>query len=490
MAERSSKQDCQAEPKALGPGAFLGEIEANATPDAVCLLDGRAGAEVTYGQVAHDVREATKVLEADTRKVAFLYATSSVDTVIAYLALIHAGHVVYLIGEGTDEAALTQALEMYAPDIIVGAKHSLPKGYAVKSSQLAAPVAFNRGAINRDLDPNLALLLGTSGSTGSCKLVRLSYRNVISNAQAIRKYLGITSSDRAITMLPLSYSYGLSVLHSHLLAGASVVLNQEPVVTREFWQAFNQRSCTSLAGVPYTHQTLLKLGIYRRPPQSLRYVTQAGGRMDPETTREIHTLLSQRSIPLFVMYGQTEATARISYLPPEQLPERVGSIGRAIPGGELSIVDETGVSRSVHEVGEVLYRGPNVMMGYAESPLDLSRGDDLSGVLRTGDLGYYDEDGYLFLTGRIKRIAKVLGLRISLDEVEAFLATTCLAAVVESHDKIRCFCEIHGDLDPVQLQTLVSEKLGLASDYVDIQSVAEIPRTANGKFDYPKLEAL
>jgi len=488
------KQGDQAEQQALMPATFLAEIEANSFPDAVCLLDGRAGAEVTYGQLAHDVKVAAKVFEADKRRLAFLYATSSVDTVIAYLALIHAGHAVYLVGDGTDETALTQAVDLYAPDIVVGAKYSLPKDYVGTSEQRIPHVAFRRTENNRALHPHLTLLLGTSGSTGSCKLVRLSYRNVISNAHAIKQYLGISSSDRAITMLPLSYSYGLSVLHSHLVAGASIVLNQDPVVTREFWQAFNQRSCTSLAGVPYTHQTLLKLGIYRRAQQSLRYVTQAGGRMDVDTTREIHTLLSQRSIPLIVMYGQTEATARISYLPPEQLPVRVGSIGRAIPGGELTIVDESGTSRGVREIGEVLYRGPNVMMGYAESPTDLSRGDELSGVLRTGDLGDCDEEGFLFLTGRMKRIAKVLGLRISLDEVEAFLAATCLTAVVESHDKIRCFCEINADLntdiDLAQLQKTVSEKLGLATDYVDLQAIATIPRTANGKFDYPKLEAL
>lgn len=469
---------------------LLEAIKANASLDAPCLIDAAAGTSLTYGQLLHEVREAARIFEAKERKLAFLVARNTVDSVLVYLALLQAGHTVCLWSEGTDTEALQASVDLYAPHFIAGVTKLPAKHYTSMNACGEISVAVRRDDTNLEINDNTAILLTTSGSTGSSKLVRLSHKNIVANALSIKRYLKLTPTERAITMLPLSYSYGLSVLNSHLVSGASIVLNQEPVVSREFWRTFKTHECTSLVGVPYIHQTLLKIAIYRKPPPSLRYVTQAGGRLDPNVSREIHGSLCAHGIPFFVMYGQTEATARISFIPPDDLPMRFESIGRAIPGGELSVVNDCGETCAPRQVGQLLYRGPNVMMGYAECPADLARGDELDGQLLTGDLGFYDEAGFFFLTGRMKRIAKILGMRVSLDEVEAFLAGWCPTAVVERNETIRCFYELSNHHHALKMQKELSERLGLQSDFLDFQAVEKLPRTLNGKLDYQKLAAL
>jgi long-chain acyl-CoA synthetase len=485
--KRPSSDGVSANPAGVG---IVRSILERADPTAPCLIDGPTGIMHTYYDVLKSITHCSKSFANDRKKLAFLAAANTVDSVLAYLTLLDLGYAIYLSNQDSDPANLSDAIERYKPDILAGFDVAPLRDYEIQQSGLALPVAQRRSDTATQLHPDLAILLSTSGTTGSCKFVRLSHTNILANAHSIATYLGLTPTDRAISMLPLAYSYGLSVLHSHLVSGASIVLSQDPIVAREFWQAFNRQGCTSLVGVPYTHQTLLKLGIFRRPPKSLRYVTQAGGRLDPALALEIHTLLSVHSIPFFVMYGQTEATARIAYLAPEQLPTKVGSIGKAIPGGALSIINQGNKPAGAHTTGEVVYRGPNVMMGYAESPVDLSRGDDQGGVLRTGDLGFFDQEGFFFLTGRMKRIAKILGMRINLDEVEALLGTLCPVAAVEVNDAIHCFYRGDSGCDIEQMRSFITAKLNLPSDYIVFRPIREIPRLSNGKCDYQTLATL
>ena len=263
------------------------------------------------------------------------------------------------------------------------------------------------------LHPNLALMLSTSGSTGSPKLVRLGHRNVASNAQSIAEYLGLSAAERPITSLPMAYSYGLSIINSHLAVGATLVLTSRGVLEKDFWSAMAEYECTSFAGVPYTYQMLLRVGLLKKSLPSLRTLTQAGGRLDPSYIEQVRTIASERGWSFYVMYGQTEASPRISYVPPAELHRKVGSIGIPVPGGSLEVDPD----------GELVYSGPNVMLGYAQCEADLCKGDELGGVLKTGDLGRRDEDGFFYVTGRRSRFLKMFGQRFSLDEIENELAS-------------------------------------------------------------------
>ncbi len=272
-----------------------------------------------------------------------------------------------------------------------------------------------RLAVRREVHPDLALLLSTSGSTGSPKLVRISRRNLLANAGAIVDYLGLSETDRAITSLPLHYCYGLSVLHSHLLAGASVVLTDASVVDPCFADALRNHGVTSLAGVPHTFEMLEHAGADRVGVPSLRLLTQAGGRMAPDAVTRWTARAETWGARFYVMYGQTEATARMAFLPPELAVRRPAAIGRAIPGGELRLEPVDG---QPDDVGELVYRGPNVMMGYAERPDDLAEGALLD-ELRTGDLArFHADDGVFEIVGRRSRFVKPFGLRIDLDLIE------------------------------------------------------------------------
>ncbi|MBB2945176.1 acyl-CoA synthetase (AMP-forming)/AMP-acid ligase II [Actinoplanes lutulentus] len=325
-----------------------------------------------------------------------------------------------------------------------------------------------------EVHPDLALLLTTSGSTGNPKLVRLSRSAVLANAEQVAESLGVTSDDVAITTLPLFYSYGLSVLHSHLLRGATVVLERTGLMQRDFWTAVDAFEVTSLAFVPYQYEMLRRLRFDPAKHPSVRTLTQAGGRLRAELITEFSQKMDAAGGRLFVMYGQTEAAPRMATLPPDRIADKIGSVGLAMPGASFAIEDD-----------EVVYRGPNVMMGYAESGTDLAAGDQLGGVLRTGDLGRLDDEGFLFITGRLKRMGKVFGVRINLDDVERNFPITAVAG----DDKLHVFAEDISADDARALRTKIAEWLGTHFSGVDVRSIEALPLLPNGKTDYRALEA-
>jgi acyl-CoA synthetase (AMP-forming)/AMP-acid ligase II len=326
-----------------------------------------------------------------------------------------------------------------------------------------------------DVHPDLALLLTTSGSTGNPKLVRLSRSAVLANAEQIATVLGITADDVAITTLPLFYSYGMSVLHSHLLRGATVVLERTGLMQKDFWAAVTDHGVTSMAFVPYQYEMLRRLRFDPARYPALRSLTQAGGRLRTDLVTDFAQRMATTGGKLFVMYGTTEAGPRMATLPPERLDEKLGSVGPALPGGSFSVEDD-----------EVVYRGPNVMMGYADTAADLAKGDELGGVLHTGDLGRLDDDGFLFITGRAKRMGKVFGVRINLDDVEKNFPV----AAVAGEDKLQVFAEGVTEDEARGLRTKISEWLGTHHTGVVVRSIESLPLLPNGKVDYRALEAL
>lgn len=334
--------------------------------------------------------------------------------------------------------------------------------------------------------PDLAVLMSTSGSTGSPKLVRLSRGNVLANARSIAGYLGIHRTDRALTSLPLHYCYGLSVLNSHLVAGAAVVLTDLSVADECFWDLARRHRATTFAGVPYTFDLLDATGFADRDLPHLRYVTQAGGRLAPETMVRYAELGQRHGWDLYVMYGQTEATARMAYLPPTLALTRPEAIGIAIPGGTLHL-DLEGAHRDglPADVGELVYTGPNVMMGYAHEPADLARGPELA-ELRTGDLARRAPDGLWEVVGRLNRTAKVFGLRLDLDRVERRLAEAGTPArVVAVGDGLHLFTTRPRDRRALPGHT---ERIaGIPAGTVTAHLVETVPTTASGKCDYAAL---
>lgn len=332
-----------------------------------------------------------------------------------------------------------------------------------------------------ELHPELALLMSTSGSTGSPKLVRLSLANLQANAESIADALGLTPADRAISSLPLHYAYGLSVLNSHLAAGAAMVLGSEALTSAAFWQRFRDHRITGLAGVPTAWRLLRRLRFERMALPTLRLMTQAGGPLDAEEVRWLAQLAAEQRRRLFIMYGQSEATARIACLAPERAQAKPGSIGQAIPGGTLTLRNADGAEIEASGVeGELEYRGPNVMLGYAQSRADLALGR-CTEALRTGDLGWRDADGDYWITGRRHRFIKLFGHRCALDEVDRQLRAFGLDAAATGRDD----CLMVGLVGAAAQAQALRERLSLLyrvhPSAIVVRPLAALPRNSAGK---------
>jgi long-chain acyl-CoA synthetase len=446
-------------------------------PESLAVIEAARGKQKTYGELRHDV---SQILMPERRSLIMLLAQNKYECLLTCLATLQSGHPLLLVDASLNHELLLELVNTYRPSYVYAPSEIALPEYEIRQHGLLK-VWERKTKEQIAIHDSLALLLNTSGSTGSPKLVRLSRENLQANAASIASYLNLTAAERPITSLPMSYSYGLSVINSHLLVGAALTLTDYGVLRREFWDTIDQWSCTSLAGVPYTYQMLLQTGLLSRRGASLRTLTQAGGALGEAHIRQMHQLAIQRGFKFFVMYGQTEATARISYVPFERLAQKAGSIGIAIPNGWLQIDAES---------GELVYSGPNVMLGYAESLQDLAKGDELGGILKTGDLARQDADGFFYITGRLKRFLKLFGKRFNLDEVEQIVQRRFgFPIACFGRDDLLMIALESNDSDVPGVLAMVRETFSLPKDAIQVEAVPKLPRTARGKLDYQSLLA-
>ncbi len=453
--------------------------------DQVALLT-EDGLTVTYGQLQADTLSLAKHLPA--RRLVFLLGQNDRATLTAYLACLASGAVPLLLNQAMSASALAQLYQVYEPEYVFACAELLAwPGPLEALLAFEGYTLFQRGGPEHDmLHPALALLLATSGTTGSPKLVRLSRQNLCTNARSIVSYLNIGASDCAITSLPFNYSYGLSIINSHLSAGAAISLTNKSFFDAAFWTQLKSHGVTSLAGVPYSYEILLKLRLERMDLPSVHTLTQAGGRLALPAAVRVQAICRAKGQRFFTMYGQTEATARIAYLPPESFEAKAGSIGRVIPGGELWLEDAAGKRIEVaDQVGELVYRGENVALGYAECRSDLGHGDVWGGVLRTGDLARQDEDGFFFIEGRRHRFLKIFGVRVSLDAVEAWFAQRSMVAAAYGNDRALWIAmEADPERDLKALANQLSANLTIHPSALKLRAMTQLPRLSSGKVDY------
>lgn len=436
--------------------------------DRPCLRDG--GKALSYAETLALGRSLITGLDRP-RSLVILRCSLTAECVAAYVALLDAGHVPLLLEADLAGELVEHLAGLYCVDAIVDPAHGI-----------------DRREGGAALHPDLALLLTTSGSTGSPKLVRFSRAGVLANAQAIAQSLALDAGERPLLHLPMSYSYGLSVIHSHLVTGGCIGLTRHGVMEPGYFDDLTAHEATSIAGVPFHYAALRRL-LGKIQTSTLRTLTQAGGRLDPKLVAFFAEWAELSGRRFVVMYGQTEAGPRITLLPPESARSAPEAIGLPLPGVTVHLLGEDGRPVADGEPGEMVVESPGVMMGYAQGPDDLALGDVLGGRLATGDIALRGSDGLLRIVGRASRIVKVFGLRVNADEVEQRLAALGHQAVCfGAEDALRVLLESEADTAAVRQQLV--ELFSLPPRGIEVRlAAAPVARAPSGKLAASTLEA-
>ena len=443
--------------------------------DKVAAIDD-SGRSITYGEICDFAAEFAKQLPQ--RSLIFILSENCIGSLLGYTAALSNRIVPLIISAATEEGLYNHLYELYQPEYLwMPQAKSEGKDIVFSAWDYCLVKTGNKPAPMYD---ELSLLLPTSGSTGSPKLVRHSYRNIEVNADNVRRLFQLDGTEKAMAILPMHYTMGLSVIASHLLAGATLLLSGRSLLDKGFWATLKE--ATSFTGVPYSYEILTKMRFTRMDLPNLKVITQGGGKLTEALWNTLAQYASDKGKQFIATYGQSECTARMAYLPPELALQKVCSIGIAEPGGQLSIVDDNGNETFEGAAqGEMVYRGENVTLGYATCREDLLKGDENHGVMHTGDLARRDKDGCYFIIGRLKRFLKIYGLRIGLDEVER---------MIKAEYKTDCYCK--GDDEKLVvlvtdarlqevLPAFIEEKTHLFHQRIEVQVVKEILRNEAGK---------
>jgi amino acid adenylation domain-containing protein len=502
---------------------FLEKAQAR-QPDAIALIDGTR--TITYRDLnarANGFASALIAAGIARHDRVIIAVENSVDMVAAYLGTLKAGAVAIPLPAGPRSDRLADAVadcqpsaavidaataaDARTPALFAGCKAIFVGGRIAPGHRWLPPFQRLADAVNtpdatdpavRIIDRDLAAIIYTSGSTGTPRGVMLTHRNFVANATSIVKYLSLTSADRVMCVLPFHYVYGLSLLHTHLAVGGSIVIDNRFVFPNVVLRSMQQHQVTGFAGVPSTFALLLhRSDLERTPLPSLRYVTQAGGAMPRAQIVEWRARGPQ--VPFFVMYGATEAAARLAVLDPDRLQQKLGSIGRAIPNVEIQVVDAEGRPCAAGEVGELVARGANISMGYWNDADETQRRFGPLGY-RTGDLGYEDADGFIFLVGRKHDMIKVGANRVGAKEIEDVLHDhdrVHEAAVVAAPNDLLgevpvAFVSLRGAIDDAErsLRAFCASRLPGYKVPERVVICTELPKLEGaGKIDRPALRA-
>lgn len=470
----------------------------HADPNAPALLSGRdraVGQVVRYRELV-DLADAfaTALTEpaaqqplarsTQAKQLGLILCHNQPEALVAYLGALRLGDALILLDAHIDSGHLEPLISAYRPDWIFDPGDRWTHREEGRVQDLWGWRLWQARSPSRErpIHPELAVLLSTSGTTGTPRMVRLSYSNLADNAAAIVTALGIDADDRALAALPMHYAYGLSVINSHLLAGAGLVLTQSSASEGAFWQTLTGHQVTTLPAVPITYQMLDRWKPGPRMLTSLRSLMVAGGRLGVHQVERMADWTEVSGRRFYLMYGQTEATARISVMPPEMLRSKPGSVGLCIGAGRLSVSSS----------GELQFTGPNVMLGYALTRADLAVGDRMHGRLATGDLGWLDADGYVYVSGRLKRMLKIHGQRLSLDALEQGLEAQLKlpVAITGEDDRLLVFLEAGPAKALGAARDVLARRYRLHPSAFTVSVLDALPRTASGKIDGPALRGL
>ncbi|MCQ2497602.1 MAG: AMP-binding protein [Lachnospiraceae bacterium] len=448
-----------------------------------------SGKSISYSMFEEECNLLAKII--GRRCVVFILCENSIGSIIGYVGCVNNKIVPVLLNANLEKTLLNSLIDTYRPEYIWLPKSKEDDFITYDEVYFSWGYSLIRTTVSEDysINSDLCLLLTTSGSTGSPKFVRQSYDNVLSNAKAIVSYLNIDQSERPITTLPMNYTYGLSIINSHILTGATLLITDKGLMQKEFWKFFSEQGATSFGGVPYTYEMLKRLKFFNMDLPSLRYMTQAGGKITPELHKLFAEYAAVTGKKFIVMYGQCEATARMGYLPAEMSIKKCGSMGIAIPGGTFKVVNTDGqIIEEPYVTGELVYEGDNVTLGYAECIADLAKGDERNKILHTGDMAQFDEDGYYYIVGRKKRFLKIYGNRVNLDEIDRLIKghfEDVEVACSGIDDHLYIFITKEEFANNVKNYVVSTTKLNQAAFKVIV--IDEIPKNDSGKVLYKEL---
>ena len=446
---------------------------------------------LTFKEILNQNRDLKKIIK--DRSLILIISENTIGSLIAYIFCIIHNHVAIIVDSKTKEKNLLKIFKKYQPNYVFLSKN---KFSFLKKNTLKQLYLFDQILIKNKLNKkinfnkNLSILLSTSGTMGSIKFVKLSSKNLKHNTDSIIKYLKINKKDSAITNLPISYSYMISIINTHLEVGGSIVISKHSLIEKNFWNTYKNHRITSFNGVPFTYEMLIKIGIKNILTKSLKYLTHAGGKIDKRNLTKLINFCNKNKLKFFSMYGQTEASPRISYLDPKFSKNKLGSIGKGLEDNEIFIVNEKNkkITKPFTE-GEIVCVGKNVFMGYSKSLKDLKKQNETKHKLKTGDLGYFDKDGFFYISSRLGKIAKIFGYRLDIEALEnAMNKKGYRVACLDNKNKISVFTEKKYNKNNLIQNISKISNLNIRS-FVMIK-LKQFPRTPNNKISYSELKKI
>lgn len=448
--------------------------------------DADSGKSIFYNDISNEIKKIQFFIEK--RCLVFLICSNTISFLSIYLALMRIKVVPLLLNEKIHISLLNKLIKIYQPNFVFAPKNIKMKTKCCFYNEFYD--IYKNSFPFHEIDKRIALLISTSGSTGSKKNVVCSYENIFFISHSISKYLKISSADRPIMTLPTSYVYGLSVINSHLYKFATIYFTSKSLINLDFWKRIKKYKISAFATVPFQLDILNRIQFEKFDLNYLKYITVAGGKASISILKKIYKIFDSKNIKLIPMYGQAEATSRITYLSSEYLPEKIGSIGKAIPGGKLFLIDKKKkLIKKSKKIGQLVYRGKNIMLKYANSYKDLIKIHNVQKELYTGDLAYKDKNGFYYLVGRISRQIKFFGNRVNLDEVEAILFEHGIdCRCVGKENKIAIFYK-NSNLKYKILQK-ISSVLNINAAYVKLFRIDKFFLNSNIKTNYTKLKKM
>ncbi len=455
----------------------------------IALIDGKK--KISYKDLITIFNQLSYILKK--RSLILILCNNSLGSIISYLFCLYSNHVVILIDKKISDYEFKRLIILYKPNYIISEDlRSLKneKKIVPKIKIFGSNIYFTNSK-NVKLKTDLQLLLPTSGSMSASKFVKLSKSNLYKNTVSIIKYLKLNQKDITITNMPFFYSYMLSIINTHLHIGGSIVISKDSIVQKKFWDIYSKNKITSFNGVPYVYELLFKIGINKILKKNLRYITQAGGKLDEKLKLKLWEILRKKNIELFVMYGQTEASPRISYIKNKDLILKRESIGKSIEGVKMFLRnDKKQKILTPYLKGNIYCTGKNIMLGYSKNFRDLNNQKNLK-ELNTGDIGFFDKDKYFFIKSRSKRISKIYGIRLDLEELEEKLLNYGIKIISVSNDKkIGIFYNPSKKISLKKIKQKVEKITNQSSDIFSFTKLKDIPRTTNQKIDFNKLKKL